>query len=278
MTNIESSLKLDLLAVAPHPDDAELSVGGILAASVAKGHRVGVLDLTAGELGTQGTVELRKSEAAAATKALGLEYRGNLGLPDGRIAHNGDSAEGLPQLQKLVAKFRELSPRVLLLPYWRERHPDHVAASELATMAVFYAGLAKFHDGTNGSLTGGSKGNTSVFRPTAVFYYQLRELFRPSFIVDISSVVKQKEEAISCFASQVVKEKNAPKDVISGATLLTSELAQSSRKARDQFYGAMIGVSAGEPLLSKGAIGISDPIAHFGANPMTNALFFPEET
>ncbi|MCB0322224.1 MAG: bacillithiol biosynthesis deacetylase BshB1 [Bdellovibrionales bacterium] len=241
---------LDVLAIGPHPDDVEICCGGLLAKSSAQGYQIGVVDLARGELSTQGTLEQRAIETQRASAILGIGHRENLGLPDGEIGVGPTALGNSPssQLGVTIAALRRLRPKLLLLPYWEARHPDHVAASELLTRAVFHAGLAKFLPELG-----------EPYVPLQVLYYQMRVTFQPSFITDISDVVERKMEAVRAYGSQL---RRSTSDGATG-TLLSSDLSLQSMVARAQFYGAMIGVSAAEPFLMRNAVSIDDPIAHF---------------
>src|SRR5438477_5267326 len=163
---------LDLLVIAPHPDDAELGMGGAIVRFLAEGKRVGVLDLTDGEPTPHGSVEIRARETAAATAALGLTWRGSLGLPNRRLVNDLDSRT------KLAGEIRRLRPRYLFAPYWEDTHPDHVAASALVDAARFWAKLTK------SDLPG------DPHFPARVIYYfsiHLRIHPRPSFVLDVSA-------------------------------------------------------------------------------------------
>lgn len=256
-----SKIQLDVLAFAPHPDDAEIFCGGFLAKMVKQGHAVGIVDLTRGELGSRGTPEIRAKEVAAATKVLGLAYRDNLGLPDGGIDPYSNNSE---QLLKVVAAIRQLRPELLLLPYPSGRHPDHSAASTLTSRAVFFARNNTFKCGTT----------DAPFGPKQVLYYQERFQFTPSFVVDITSVSDLKFEAIRCYSSQVGPTVQGPK------TLVGSPLSLEAMAARDKYYGAMIGTKQAEPFLMRNVVRIDDPLLHlrsFHSSEQPEALFYPEE-
>jgi N-acetylglucosamine malate deacetylase 1 len=180
---------LDLLVVATHPDDAEISVGGTIIRSVRQGLRVGILDLTDGEPTPHGTPELRARETAAATEVLGVAWRGNLGLPNRRLEHD------LEARRALASAFRLVRPRIVLAPYWEDAHPDHVAASSLADAARFWAKLSR------------TDFPGEPFWPAAMFYYwsvHLRIHPPPSFVMDISDSLEEKMRAIACYESQFV--------------------------------------------------------------------------
>lgn len=251
-----SSYGLDVLAFGAHPDDVELCCGGLLALLSRRGHRVGVVDLTGGEMASRGTPETRATEAAAAARALGLELRENLGLPD-----TGVDPGAVSQLAAVVGVLRRLRPEIVVAPHSEARHPDHEAASELVSRAVFYAGVTKFEGEPPGER----------FVPRQVVFYMNRHTFEPSFIVDTTAVAEVKVQAIRCYASQLTTAGGeAP-------TLVGSPLTLAVVEARDRYYGAMLGIGHGEPFVMRGAVGLVDPIAHFRANPFdTPHLFGPK--
>ena len=177
-------MPLDYLVIAPHPDDAELGVGGTILTLQSQGASVGVLDLTDGEPTPHGSPEIRRRETEAATAVLGLAWRGNLGLPNRRLEAN------LEARARLAGKLRELRPRVLFAPYWEDAHPDHVAASALIDAARFWAKLTK------SDLPG------TPHHPERILYYfsiHLRIQPSPSFIVDISAHHETRMRAIRCY-------------------------------------------------------------------------------
>ena len=175
---------LDVMAVAPHPDDAELGVGGILALAGDKGLSAGILDLTAGELSTNGTPEERLEESIQAAELLALSWRANLGLPDGGVT---DSEE---QVRSLAQVLRHLRPKLLLLPHRRDRHPDHARSADLGERAAFAAGLKQ-------SDLSGSPHTVGL-----VAYYCINEFLEPDLVVDVSVVHRKKRQALSAHASQ----------------------------------------------------------------------------
>lgn len=244
---------IDALAVGPHPDDVEIFCGGVVATLVALGYRVGILDLTRGELASQGTAHERAGEADAAAKELGVALRENLGLPDGFIDGGPDS----PHVPAAVAALRRLRPELLLIPWREERHPDHEAASALLTRAVFFAGLRRFAPGT-----------PEPFVPRQVLHYEMRHRMTPSFIVDTTAAHERKMRAIACHRSQVVRQENA------GATLISAPLAIEAIDARDRYRGSQIGVRYGEALRAVPVPGLVNPIAHGRANPFPGAHAF----
>lgn len=256
--------KLNLLAFSPHPDDAELFCGGLLALMAQSGYRTGICDLTKGELGSQGSPEIRLKEAKAAGEILGLAHRENLGLPDGAIGEFSSlTHDAASQLSLVVACIRRLRPSLILAPYWAERHPDHVQASELVTRAVFFAGLRKYQ------ATGGAS-----FAPAQLLYYPMRQMAKPSFVVDITSVYPSKLGSIYAHQSQVVRESGI--DAPSTPTLVSSPLSVQSIQSRDEYFGAMIGVKQGEGYITKNMLSIADPVEFFQGLENRPALLFPE--
>ncbi|HEX4132926.1 MAG TPA: bacillithiol biosynthesis deacetylase BshB1 [Pirellulales bacterium] len=222
---------LDCLVIAPHPDDAELGVGGTILRMLDQGMKVGVLDLTNGEPTPHGTVELRAKETAEATRVLGLPWRENLGLPNRKLEAT------LENRAKLAGVFRRARPRWLFAPYWVDAHPDHVAATQLVEDARFWSKLTK------SDLPG------EPFHPQHVFYYycvHLRVLATPAFVVDITPYWERKRKAIECYQSQFVtgREQESPPMI---------------DRLRDQaaYWGWSIGKAYGEPIFSREPLGLS---------------------
>jgi bacillithiol biosynthesis deacetylase BshB1 len=263
----DDAFGLDVLAFGPHPDDVELCCGGTLARLGALGYRTGVVDLTAGELASNGTPGTRAAEAAAAAAVLGLSVRENLGLPDGFLDASAGYADAPAQrgantqVARIVEVLRRLRPELVLAPYPAARHPDHEAASELVTRAVFFAGLARF----------ATEPQRPRFTPRQVLYYQMRFAFTPSVIVDTSAAAAAKGAAIACYASQVARAPAARE------TLANAPLALSALAARDAYYGSMIGTASAEPFHLHSAVALADPVAHFRANAFAPPLTFPAQ-
>jgi N-acetylglucosamine malate deacetylase 1 len=218
--------KTDALFIGSHPDDIELTCGGTVCKLVKSGKKVGIVDLTKGELSTRGNLALRKRETEKATKVLGAEFRKNLGLKDGDIQNN------YANRLKLIKLIREHRPEIIFAPYPLDRHPDHINASKLITEAVFYSRLRKI-----------VTGKLFAFRPKKVFYYRHAYDIPISFIMDISDVFEKKIEAIRCYESQFYnpKNRNEPETYISNKRFL------EDIKARSHFFGFKIGVEFGEP-------------------------------
>ena len=243
---------LDVLAVGPHPDDVELFAGGTVAHVVQLGYRVGLLDLTRGELATRGSAEIRAHEAAAAAQVLGVT-RDQLDLPDG-----GLRADDQRQIQALVAYLRLHRPELVLCPWGNERHPDHESAAALVQRAVFFAGVG-------GHITHGLERHLV----REVLHYPMRVLDAPSFVVDITHVAELKRRAILCHASQVTPAPGAP------PTLVGSAQSLDALEARDRFYGAQIGAAHGEPFIVRSTLHLTDPLAHLRGRPGSAFFFEP---
>jgi len=181
---MDKPIKLDVLAIAAHPDDVELSCGGLLLKLAQKKLRTGIIDITQGEMGTLGSKEHRIKEALTAGKLLGLAYRANMGLPDAAVVHN------LENSYKLAAMIRLLQPELVILPHWEQRHPDHLAASKMGYDACFFAGLKKLQ--MPGEAT----------RPRKIIYASYFREAQHSFLVDITAQMEDKCKAVACYASQ----------------------------------------------------------------------------
>jgi bacillithiol biosynthesis deacetylase BshB1 len=218
---------VDLLAIAAHRDDVELTCGGTLAKAVRAGHRVGIIDLTQGEMGTRGDAATRAAEAERAAKTLGISVRLNAGMRDAHLQNDEASRK------KIVELIRRARPRVVILPFPVGRHPDHRIASELGRDACFLAGLSKYAPGTGGD----------AHRPYKILYslaYR-EDPVKPSFVVDISDVFELKMEAIRCYASQFSGAKAAGEIHPTGQDLYELIRVQSAH------YGSLIRRRYGEP-------------------------------
>ncbi|OGU54464.1 MAG: bacillithiol biosynthesis deacetylase BshB1 [Ignavibacteria bacterium RBG_13_36_8] len=222
-------MNLDILVFAAHPDDAELSMGGTIARLTGKGIKVGIIDLTKGELGTRGTVELRQKEAEKASKILHLTQRVNLGLPDGKLYANDESVD------KVISMIRKYKPQIIFASYFNDRHPDHVAASEIVKRGMFLSGLTKIKTSCEGK-------KQEPYRPKKLFYYMHMYEFDPTFIVDISKTFKTKMEAVMAYGSQFYDSKSEePETFISQPNFL------KFLEARARIFGFKIGKDFGEP-------------------------------
>jgi N-acetylglucosamine malate deacetylase 1 len=229
-------MTVDVLAIAAHPDDVEQTCGGTLLRMAEMGYRSGVLDLTAGDMGTRGTPEERLTESEAAARHLQLAWRGNLRLPDARLENS------LAARTALALKLRELRPCVVILPYWQARHPDHYRAGELGYEACFLAGLKKLDP------------QSEPHRPFKILYSSLYADVKPSFIVDISSQFDRRMAALLSYTSQYGGG--------GGAGLFPGEQEIRERLgAIARFYGNLIGVRYGEPFVVKEAMEVNDIVA-----------------
>lgn len=231
------SSSLDVLAIAAHPDDVEQTCGGTLIKMAEMGYRTSVLDLTAGDMGTRGSPEIRLQEAEAAAKQMLLTCRDNLRLPDARL----DNA--LSARMSLAVKIRELKPRLVILPYWEGRHPDHYRTSELGYEACFLAGLRKLDEASE------------PHRPYKILYASVYANVTPSFVVDISSQFERRMAALLSYRSQYGESEQ-------GAGLFPAEAEIRERLgAVARFYGNLIGVKYGEPFVVKETIRVDDVVA-----------------
>jgi bacillithiol biosynthesis deacetylase BshB1 len=222
-------MNLDILIFAAHPDDAELSMGGTIARFSAEGLKVGVVDLTKGEMSTRGKPKMRAKETADATKILRLKVRENFGLKDGDIALSNSA------FNKVVSAIRKYKPSIVFAPYLNDRHPDHVDVSNLIKRAVFKSGLKKFK-------TTGDGIKPIHYRPEKIFYYMQTYLFNPSFIVDISEHFSSKMKAVKAFKSQFHNAKLKEED-----TFISRPEFLDYVEARAKFYGFQIRKKYGEP-------------------------------
>jgi bacillithiol biosynthesis deacetylase BshB1 len=219
---------VDLLVIGPHPDDIEIGMGGTVAKHAALGSRVGLCDLTAGEMGSNGTVKERVDEAEAARAVLGATWRVNLRLPDRELGSSPDHA------YRIAALVRAARPSVVAIPHWSDRHPDHVAASHLLTDAIFSAGLRRF------PAEGGA------WKPEWVCYYFINDSVAPSFIVDVSGHYETKRRALACHVSQF-----RPSADNAVQTRLTSSRFTQLIESRDAQFGALCDVDFGEGFVVK---------------------------
>lgn len=230
---------VDLLAITPHPDDAELLCGGTLIRAADLGYRTGILDLTGGESGSRGTPEQRNAESQRASEILGLTARLNLGLPDARVQNDDDSRV------RLVKAIRELRPRTVILPYFEGRHPDHRIASQLAHDACYLAGLSNY----------GAAGEPH--RPAKVLYaLAYREhAVKPTFVVDISDVFERKLEAIRCYGSQF-------DDVKALGELYPADVSLYELvRIQNAHYGSLIRAAYGEPFYTRETMRVDDVVS-----------------
>jgi len=230
-----ADFRADVLAIAAHRDDVEQTCGGTLLRSAARGLRTAILDLTRGEAGTRGTAEERAQEAEEAARLLGVGWRDALDLPDGAIANN------LENRLKIVRALRELRPRVVILPYWQARHPDHAIVASLGYEACFLSGLARIETGN------------APFRPFKIVYASLYADVRPSFVVDITPFIEQRHAALMAYQSQYA---NQP---AGNALFVPEEEIRERTFAEARHYGLLAGVLYGEPFVQK-EVGLVDDL------------------
>jgi bacillithiol biosynthesis deacetylase BshB1 len=230
-------MKLDILAFASHPDDAELGCAGTLLIEKLNGKKTGVIDLTRGELGTRGSAETRKKEAAEASKLLQLDARENLGMADAFFKNDEEHQ------RKVIAAIRKYQPEIILCNAPEDRHPDHGRGARLVEDAAFLSGLRKIETTDNGIAQ-------EIWRPQHIFNYIQDKYLTPSFVVDITAVIEQKIDAIKAFSTQFHNPNlDEPQTYISSPDFLDSILY------RAKMFGKMIGVPFAEGFISKKMIG-----------------------
>ncbi|MFO7525351.1 MAG: bacillithiol biosynthesis deacetylase BshB1 [Ignavibacteriaceae bacterium] len=221
-------MNLDALVFAAHPDDAELAMGGTIAKFNRENLKVGIIDLTRGELGTRGTAETRQKEAFEAAIILKSSVRENLDLPDGNIANTKEN------LIKIIMVIRKYKPKIIFAPYFNDRHPDHIDASQLVKRAMFSTGLQKIK-------TFDKEVPQAAYRPVKLLYYMQTYTFKPSFIVDISDTFQIKMNAVKSYSTQFHNPKSVePETFISKPGFL------NYIESRAVFYGFQIGKNYGE--------------------------------
>jgi bacillithiol biosynthesis deacetylase BshB1 len=233
--------KLDVLVVAAHPDDAEISLGGTIARLTRAGRTVGVLDVTRGELGSRGTRADRDAEAAEATRVLGLAWRGNLEQPDGRVEATVAAREELARL------LRHLAPDVVLAHHEEDPHPDHVASGRLAREAWYLSGLRRLAE---------RDGGAPARRPGRLARFMSHRRFEPTLIVDVTDVWDTKIAAVQAYGSQLRPEDERD----DGSHFLYRADILERMRTKAGAWGEAIGVRYGEPLLCEEPLGLADPL------------------
>ncbi len=234
-------MQLDILAFGVHPDDIELSCSGTILSSIHQGKKVGIVDLTRGELGTRGSAEIRDEEAAAAAKILGVHHRENLSMADGFFTHSEEN------IKKIIVVLRKFRPSVILANAVEDRHPDHGRSAKLVADAAFLAGLQKIE-------TFDENGNPQkAFRPTQVFHYIQDRVLTPDFVFDVTPFYEKKMESIRAYTTQFYSaDSNEPSTYISSPQFLETV------KGRDMMMGKKIGVLYGEGFITEKTVGIQD--------------------
>lgn len=222
-------MNLDVLVFAAHPDDAELSMGGTIAKLSNNGFKVGIIDLTKGEMGTRGSIETRREEANKASAILKVLHRENLGLRDGSIKFNED------YLKKIISCIRKYQPKIIFAPYFNDRHPDHIGASQLVKEAMFFSGLPKVVTEDNDKIQ-------MPYRPKKLFYYMQTYEFKPSFVVDISETFETKMKAVRAYETQFHNPESTEPE-----TFISKPIFLKYLEARAQVFGFKIGKDYGEP-------------------------------
>ena len=232
-------MKIDILAFAAHPDDVELGCSGTLLKHISLGKKVGIIDLTAGELGTRGTPEIRQTESTIASKIMGVDIRETLSLPDGVFEINGANK------LEVVKMIRKYQPEIILANAITDRHPDHGRAGQLISESCFLSGLIKVEtkDETNN--------NQQAWRPKAVYHYVQDRYLKPDFVIDITSFMEKKMEAIKAYSSQFYNP-----DSDEPITPIATKDFLDFLYARAREYGRIINVKYGEGFIAERAVGV----------------------
>ena len=235
LTQGADALPADVLAIAAHRDDVEQTCGGTLLRMAVRGLRTAILDLTQGESGTRGSAEDRGREAAEAARLLGVSWRDALDLPDGAIENT------LENRKKIVRVLRQVRPRVVILPYWKARHPDHAIVATLGYEACFLSGLAKIETGAE------------PHRPFKIVYASLYADVRPSFVVDITPFIEQRHASLMAYKSQYATQPTG------GGLFVPEGEIRERTFAEARHYGLLAGVRYGEPFVQK-EVGLVDDL------------------
>ena len=243
-------MPVDILALAAHRDDVEQTCAGTLLKMAERGYSTGILDLTQGEMGTRGSMEDRAREAAEAARILKVSWRQALDIPDGRVENTWENR------LKVVGVIRKQRPRVLILPYWQGRHPDHYTASVLGYEASFLAGLAKLKTAVGSQLSAVSEGEAleaAPHRPFKIIYASLYHDVRPTFVVDITEQFETRFASLMAYKSQFTDQE-------AGSRIFPAQKEIRARvESMARFYGMMGGVTYAEPFVQK-EIGLVDDV------------------
>ena len=234
-------MKLDILVLPVHPDDAELGCSGTIAKEIALGKKVGIVDLTRGELGTRGSAEIRDKEASASAKILGLTVRDNLELPDGFFENNK------PHQLKVIEAIRRFKPEIVITNAYHDRHPDHGRASDLVEDSAFLSGLRKIETHYNGE-------KQEEWRPKLVLHFIQDNYIKPDILVDVTEYWDKKIESIHAFGSQFYNPEwgDEPQTYISSPEFI------QVIEARAREYGKSLGVKFAEGFISRKILGVND--------------------
>lgn len=233
-------MKVDILAIGIHPDDVELSCSGTILKHIALGKKVGILDLTLGELGTRGNAALRTKEAEAAAKILGVSFRKQLNLKDGFFENNEASQRAIIEMIRLY------QPEIVLCNAVSDRHPDHGRSAQLASDACFYSGLVKIETKHNGDIQ-------KCWRPKAVYHYIQDHFIKPDFVIDVTDHIQKKRESILAYSSQFYDPNSKEPE-----TPISSKDFMDSVEAKMRVFGRQIGVSYAEGFTSTKYIGVKN--------------------
>lgn len=233
-------MKLDILAIAAHPDDLELTCAGTILKHIKFGKKIGILDLTQGELGTRGSAALRMKEAAKAAKILGVEFRENMKMKDGFFKN--DDAHRI----ELIKKIRKYRPELILCNAIHDRHPDHARASQLVSEACFYSGLQKITSAINGN-------KQQAWRPKAVYHTIQDRYIKPDFVIDVTPFMQKKMEAIMAFSSQFYNPSSTEP-----LTAISSKNFLHTIRGRMADFGRAIGVDYAEGFTVERFVGINN--------------------
>ena len=240
MVKMEKKVNIDIIAFSPHPDDAEIGCGGLLLKSKDKGYSTGIIDITRAELSTNGDPQSRAEETLEASKILKLDLRGNLELEDANIKNDYESR------LKVIESIRKYRPKMVLIPYFTDRHPDHENSYKLLKDAIFISGLAKFKSGMD------------FYRPKIVLSYMLHHEFKPSFIIDVSSYYDDKFKAVAAYKSQFYSD--VKKKVV---THIASKYFFDIINSRHRCLGLKIMAEFGEAYYIDTTVRIDDPVKYF---------------
>lgn len=240
---LKKTPKLDAIAFAPHPDDAEIFCGGTIAHLIKLGYKVGIIDLTQGEASSRGTLETRREETNKASSILGLHYRENLYISDLSVNNEGSVSRN-EQIKRVVSLIRKSQPQLVLAPYGENRHPDHQGSRQLLQDSFFIANVKS------------QLPEHEPYQIPFILYYMSRTEFKPTIVIDITDSYETKKLTMKAYSSQTARDNDGH------STLVSHPLSHSSIEARDAYFGSMIGVQFGEAFYTDGPIPLQDPIKY----------------